>query len=67
MVAPMQTVAPVTEITGSGFTTTFTVAVLTQEFASVTVSEYVPPLPVVAPLIVGFCCVEVKDEGPLHA
>ena len=41
-------------------------AALTQPF-SVTVTEYVPVLAVVAAVIVGFCTEDVNPPGPVHA
>jgi hypothetical protein len=51
-------VAPITTVVLAG-------AELVQP-AAVTVTEYVPALAVVTPVIDGFCCVEVNPLGPLH-
>ena len=53
--------------TGPAVRTTLVVATDTQPFAPVTVTLYVPPIADVAFAITGFCCVELKPFGPLHA
>ena len=49
---------------GTVFTVTVVEAVDVQLFPSVTVKEYVPPLPLAANI--GFCVVELKELGPLQ-
>jgi hypothetical protein len=52
--------------TGSGLTVTFVFpAALAQPF-TVTVTEYVPALPVATDAIPGFCDDEVNPPGPVH-
>src|SRR3954447_10617264 len=54
-------------VAGVAFTTTFVVPAAEAQPLTVIVTEYVPASPVVALARVGFCCVEVKPFGPLHA
>ena len=54
-------------VAGALFTTTPVVPAGEVQVPIVRVTEYVPAFAVVALGIVGFCCVEVKPFGPLHA
>ena len=53
-------------ICGADFTATNTVADWLHEFVPVTVTEYIPPMDMVALLREGFCMVELKFDGPAH-
>ena len=54
-------------VAGAGLTTTFVVPAAELQLPTVTTTEYVPLLAVVALAIVGFCSAEVKLFGPVHA
>ena len=54
-------------VAGIGFTITVVVpAKLAQPFVLVIVTLYVPPISVVAPVLVGFCKADVKVLGPVQ-
>jgi hypothetical protein len=53
-------------VAGVGFTTTAVVPAGLVQPATVTVTEYVPDIAVVDEGRVGFCSVELKDEGPVQ-
>src|SRR3954449_9147102 len=69
MVAPAQYGPPfdAVGVAGMALTTTFVVPAAEVQPFTVIVTEYVPGSAVVAFARVGFCCVEVKPFGPLHA
>ena len=52
---------------GFALTTTLVVPAADWQPFSVTMTEYVPPFAVVAFAIDGFCRVDVKPSGPVHA
>ena len=54
-------------VAGVALTTTFVLPAALMQPLTVTVTEYVPPSAVVALLRVGFCSVDVKPFGPVHA
>ena len=68
-VCPTQTglFVPGAGVAGIGLTVTLTVPALLTQPLTVTVTEYVPLAAVVAPTMLGFCCVSVKLFGPVHA
>jgi hypothetical protein len=51
---------------GRGFTTTFTVPAGELHPATVATTLYTPLIATVAPVLIGFCNVELNDPGPLH-
>ena len=68
IVVPSQ-YGPVLEALGAlgiGLTVTVVVPAAEVQPLTVTVTEYVPLAAVVALVIVGFCCAEVKPFGPVH-
>src|SRR3954469_25295070 len=69
MVAPAQYGPPfdAVGVAGMALTTTFVVPAAEVQPFTVIVTEYVPASAVVALARVGFCCVEVKPFGPVHA
>src|SRR4029078_1775750 len=69
MGAPSQYGPPVEAggVAGIALTTTFVVPAAEVQPLTVTVTEYVPASAVVAFARVGFCSVEVKPLGPVHA
>src|SRR3954449_369479 len=69
MVAPAQYGPPfdAVGVAGMALTTTFVVPAAEVQPFTVIVTEYVPGSAVVAFGRVGFCCVEVKPFGPVHA
>ena len=52
---------------GAGLTTTFVLPALEGHPLTATVTKYVPASAVVTFVRVGFCAVEVKPFGPVHA
>ena len=52
---------------GIAFITTFVVPAILVQPLTVTVTEYIPAAAVVTLLSDGFCCVDVKPFGPVHA
>ena len=54
-------------VAGIALTTTFVEPAADVQPFTVIVTEYVPASAVVAFARVGFCCVEVKPFGPVHA
>ena len=54
-------------VLGVVLTTTLVVPAAELQLPTVTMTEYVPLLAVVALVIVGFCCVEVNEFGPVQA
>jgi hypothetical protein len=69
MVPPAQ-YGPVFEavgVAGAALTTTLVVPAAELQVPTVTMTEYVPLLTVVALAMVGFCSVEVNEFGPVHA
>jgi hypothetical protein len=54
-------------VAGIALTTTFVVPAAEVQPFTVIVTEYVPASAIVALARVGFCCVEVKPFGPVHA
>jgi hypothetical protein len=54
-------------VTEAPFTTTEVVPAGLVQPLTVSVKLYVPPIAVVALALVGFCELEVNDEGPVHA
>src|SRR5436190_7189 len=69
MVAPSQYGPPLVAVgvAGVALTTTFVLPAALVQPLTVTVTEYVPASAVVALLRVGFCSVDVKPFGPVHA
>src|ERR1044071_5619977 len=69
MVAPSQYGPPLLAVgvAGVAFTTTLVVPAAEVQPLTVIVTEYVPASAVVALERVGFCAVEVKPFGPVHA
>jgi len=53
-------------VAGVGLTTTLTVPAALGQPPTVTVTEYVPAFAAVAPVMVGFCKVELNAFGPVH-
>jgi hypothetical protein len=53
-------------VAGSAFTTTAVVPAALVQPATVAVTLYVPAIAVVAPVLVGFCNVDVNALGPVH-
>jgi hypothetical protein len=51
---------------GRSFTTTFTVPAGELHPATVATTLYVPLIDTVAPVLIGFCNVELNEPGPLH-
>jgi hypothetical protein len=54
-------------VAGAALTVTLVVPAAELQVPTVTMTEYVPLLAVVALAIVGFCRFEVKEFGPVHA
>jgi hypothetical protein len=54
-------------VAGAVLTVTLVVPAAELQLPTVTMTEYVPDIAVVALAIVGFCCVEAKLFGPVHA
>src|ERR1044071_9673417 len=69
MVAPAQYGPPLLAVgvVGMALTTTFVVPAADVQPLTVIVTEYVPASAVVSFARVGFCCVDVKPFGPVHA
>jgi hypothetical protein len=53
-------------VAGIGFTTTAVVPKVPVQPFTVAVTEYVPALSAVTPLMDGFCVVELNEAGPVH-
>ena len=62
----VQTVPPVAVTVGVGFTTKVYDVGAVQLFTAVTVKLYTPERFGAAFVITGFCCVELKPNGPVH-
>src|SRR3954464_3113656 len=69
IVAPSQYGPPfeAVGVAGAALTTTLVVPAALVQPLTVIVTEYVPASAVVAVVRVGFCCVDVKPFGPVHA